>query len=72
MEGEKREKLKIDLFPNFANIEQAAEYIRDHFRWLLRDPLDPSPRPLPSDYLGLCPHFDHGVPTRYARDSNTS
>ncbi|KAJ8420764.1 hypothetical protein Cgig2_030940 [Carnegiea gigantea] len=44
------------LFPNFANTEQATEYVRDHFRWSLRDPTDLGPRPLPSDYHGLCPH----------------
>ncbi|KAJ8446926.1 hypothetical protein Cgig2_016468 [Carnegiea gigantea] len=51
--------------------EQAAEYVCDHFRWSLRDPSDPSLRPLPPDYLDLYPRFDFGVATRYAHDSNT-
>ncbi|KAJ8450529.1 LOW QUALITY PROTEIN: hypothetical protein Cgig2_020166 [Carnegiea gigantea] len=55
--GRKREKRKTmnqGLFPNFANTERATEYIRDHFRWSLKDPTDPGPRPFPSDYHGLC------------------
>ncbi|KAJ8432305.1 hypothetical protein Cgig2_019234 [Carnegiea gigantea] len=48
----------------------AAEYIRDHFRWSSRDPTDPSPRPLPSNYRGLCPRFDLEVARRYAHDSH--
>jgi len=71
MESEKREKLEMNLFPNFASTEPTTEYVRDHFRWSLMDPSDPSPRPLSSDYLGLCPCFDLGVATKYARDSNT-
>ncbi|KAJ8452431.1 hypothetical protein Cgig2_000020 [Carnegiea gigantea] len=68
---EKREKLKMNLFPNFASTEQVAEYVRHHFRCPLRDPSDPGPRPLPSEYLGVCPRFDLGVATRYGLDSNT-
>ncbi|KAJ8423821.1 hypothetical protein Cgig2_017384 [Carnegiea gigantea] len=49
----------------------AVEYVRDHFRWALRDPSAPGPRSLPSDYHGLCLHFNLGVATRYAHDSNT-
>ncbi|KAJ8433058.1 LOW QUALITY PROTEIN: hypothetical protein Cgig2_020625 [Carnegiea gigantea] len=58
------------LFPNFANIEQAAEYIQDHFRWSLRDPTDPGPRSLSSDYHSLCPRFDLKVARRYAHGSH--
>ncbi|KAJ8451345.1 hypothetical protein Cgig2_014117 [Carnegiea gigantea] len=36
-----------------------------------RHPSTPGPRLLPSDYHDLCPHFDLGVATRYARGSNT-
>ncbi|KAJ8438935.1 hypothetical protein Cgig2_012830 [Carnegiea gigantea] len=61
--SEKREKSKMNLFPNFTSTEQAAEYS-------LRDPSTLGPRPLPSDYHGLCPCFDLEVATRYARDSN--
>ncbi|KAJ8426094.1 hypothetical protein Cgig2_006575 [Carnegiea gigantea] len=57
------------LFPNFANTEQAAEYVRDHFQWSLTDPTDPGPRPLPSDYHGPCPRFDLEMARRYAHDS---
>ncbi|KAJ8451980.1 hypothetical protein Cgig2_016561 [Carnegiea gigantea] len=35
------------------------------------DPSTPGPRSLPSVYHSLCPHFDLGVVTRYAHDSNT-
>ncbi|KAJ8430668.1 hypothetical protein Cgig2_033824 [Carnegiea gigantea] len=45
-------------FPNFANTEQATEYVCDHFRWSLKDPLNPGPKPLPTDYHGLCPRLD--------------
>ncbi|KAJ8433871.1 hypothetical protein Cgig2_021254 [Carnegiea gigantea] len=62
----------MNLFPNCTSIKQAAEYVRDHFRWSLRDPSAPGPMSLPSDCHGLCPHFDLEVATRYARDSNTS
>ncbi|KAJ8442131.1 LOW QUALITY PROTEIN: hypothetical protein Cgig2_011321 [Carnegiea gigantea] len=51
--------------------EQAAEYIRDHFRWSLRDRSALGLRPLPSDYHGLCPRFDLKVATQYTHDSNT-
>ena len=71
MESEKREKLEMNLFPNFASTEPATEYVCDHFQWSLMDSSDPSPRPLSSDYLGLCSCFDLGVATRYACDSNT-
>ncbi|KAJ8431067.1 hypothetical protein Cgig2_017063 [Carnegiea gigantea] len=56
------------LFTNFTNTEQVTEYVCDHFRWLLRDPMDPGPRPLLMDYHGLCPHFDLEVARRYAHD----
>ncbi|KAJ8428979.1 hypothetical protein Cgig2_009787 [Carnegiea gigantea] len=36
------------------------------------DPSGPSPRPLPSDYHGLCPRFDLEVVRRYAHNSNLS
>jgi len=62
--------MEMNIFPNFANTEQAAEYIQDNFRWALREPSAPSPRPLPSDYHGLCPRFDLGVAMRYAHDSH--
>ena len=62
--------MEINLFPNFANTEQAAEYIRDNFRWALREPSAPGPRPLPLDYHGLCPHFDLGAAMRYVYDSH--
>ncbi|KAJ8438014.1 hypothetical protein Cgig2_029995 [Carnegiea gigantea] len=64
--------MEMNLFPNFANTEQAAEYIHDHFRWALRDPSAPGPRPLLLNYHGLCPRFDLGVATQYAHDSNTT
>ncbi|KAJ8433988.1 hypothetical protein Cgig2_012681 [Carnegiea gigantea] len=55
---EKRKKMDRGLFPNFASTEQAAEYVRDHFRWSLTNPIDPGPRPFSSDYHGLCSRFD--------------
>ncbi|KAJ8422560.1 hypothetical protein Cgig2_005758 [Carnegiea gigantea] len=51
-------------------LEQAADYVRDNFRWALKEPSAPGPKPLPSDYHGLCLRFDLGVATRYAHDSN--
>ncbi|KAJ8446957.1 hypothetical protein Cgig2_006585 [Carnegiea gigantea] len=62
--------MEMNLFPTFANTEQAVEYVQDNFRWALREPLAPGPRPLPSDYHDLYPCFDLGVVTRYAHDSN--
>ncbi|KAJ8438374.1 LOW QUALITY PROTEIN: hypothetical protein Cgig2_006292 [Carnegiea gigantea] len=53
-----RERMEMNLFPNFANTDQATEYVRDNFRWALRGPSAPGPRPLPLDYRGLCPRFD--------------
>ena len=45
-----------------------TKYVLDHFRWSLRDPIDPGPRPFPSDYHGLCPGFDLEVARRYTHD----
>jgi len=59
-----------DLFTNFANAEQAAAYVRDRFRWTSKDPSDPGPGPLPSNYHDLCPHFDLEVAGQYANESN--
>jgi len=58
------------VFPNFGSTEQAAEYIRDHFRWSWRDPTDPGPRLLLSYYHGLCPCFGLEVARQYAHDSH--
>ncbi|KAJ8444099.1 hypothetical protein Cgig2_025100 [Carnegiea gigantea] len=52
---EKEKENGLGLFPNFVNTEQAVEYVRERFRWSLRDPTDPGPRPLPSDYHGRWP-----------------
>ncbi|KAJ8432885.1 hypothetical protein Cgig2_017614 [Carnegiea gigantea] len=60
----------MNLFPNFANIEQAAEYVRDTFPWTLRKSSAPGLKPLPMDYHGLCPCFDLRVAARYAHNSN--
>ncbi|KAJ8419790.1 LOW QUALITY PROTEIN: hypothetical protein Cgig2_010901 [Carnegiea gigantea] len=49
---------------------EVVEYIRDNFQWALREPLAPGPRPLPSNYRGLCPRFDLEVAMRYAHDSH--
>ncbi|KAJ8425915.1 hypothetical protein Cgig2_033856 [Carnegiea gigantea] len=65
-----RERMKMNLFPNFASTDQVAKYIRDNFRWALREPSAPSPKPLPLDYRSLCPHFDLRVATRYAHNSH--
>jgi len=66
-----REEKEIGgLFPNFANTKQAAEYVRDHFRWFLKDPSDLGCRPLSLDYHGLCLRFDLKVSKRYVHDSN--
>jgi len=62
--------MEMNLFPNFANTEQVAKYVRDSFRWALREPSTPGPRPLPPDYHCLCSRFDLGVVMRYAHDSN--
>ncbi|KAJ8432240.1 hypothetical protein Cgig2_007641 [Carnegiea gigantea] len=62
--------MEMNLFPSFGSTEQVAKYIRDDFRWVLRDPLAPGLRPLPSDYHSLYSHIDLEAVTWYARDSN--
>jgi len=64
------ERVEMNLFPNFASTEQAAEYIRDNLHWTLRESSAPNLGPLPLDYDGLCPRFDLGVVARYAHESN--
>ncbi|KAJ8421146.1 LOW QUALITY PROTEIN: hypothetical protein Cgig2_027444 [Carnegiea gigantea] len=59
---EARERMEINPFPNFASTKQAVEYIRDNFQWALREPSAPGPRPLPSDYRGLCRPLILGLP----------
>ncbi|KAJ8452457.1 hypothetical protein Cgig2_000046 [Carnegiea gigantea] len=58
-----RERTEMNLFPNFANTEHAAEFV-------LREPSAPGPRPLPSYYRGLYPCLDLGVAMLYAHDSH--
>jgi len=60
----------MNLFPNFNSTEKAVEYVRDTFRWTLRGSSALRPKPLLVDYHDLCRHFDLGVATRYAHDSN--
>ena len=60
------------LFQNFTNTEQAVEYVRDTFRWSLRESVALSPNPFLKNYLGLCPGFDLGVATQFAHNSNIS
>ncbi|KAJ8428791.1 hypothetical protein Cgig2_009976 [Carnegiea gigantea] len=64
--------MEMNLFPNFTSIEQAAKYVHDHFRWSLRDPSAPGPKPLSSNYRGLYSRFDLRVATQYGHDSNIS
>ncbi|KAJ8444874.1 hypothetical protein Cgig2_029805 [Carnegiea gigantea] len=49
--------------------KQAAEYVRETFRWTLRGSSTLRPKPLPVDYHGLCPRFDLMVATRGAQAS---
>ena len=58
------------LFPNFSNIEEAVEYVRDTFWQSLRESPNFRPNPLPEEYHGLSPGFKLAVVTRYAHDSN--
>jgi len=62
----------MDLFPNFANTEQAVEYVWDTFCWTLRESLAPGPKLLPMDYHSLCLCFGVRVVTRYAHSFNIS
>ncbi|KAJ8434128.1 hypothetical protein Cgig2_024246 [Carnegiea gigantea] len=61
---------KMILFPNFTSTEEAAEHVRDTFRWSLRESLAFHQNPLPEGYHGLCSGFDLDTATRYAYDSN--
>jgi len=35
--------MEMNLFPNFANTEQAVDHVRDNFQWALREPSSPAP-----------------------------
>ncbi|KAJ8429877.1 hypothetical protein Cgig2_006777 [Carnegiea gigantea] len=56
-----RDRRKIILFQNFTSTEIAAEYIRDSFRWPLREASALRLNPLSTDYHGHCSGFDLGV-----------
>ncbi|KAJ8439414.1 hypothetical protein Cgig2_001754 [Carnegiea gigantea] len=58
-----RERREMIIFPNFTSTEQATEYVRDTFRWPLRESSALHPNPLLEDYHGLCPGFDLGMAT---------
>ncbi|KAJ8440230.1 hypothetical protein Cgig2_023995 [Carnegiea gigantea] len=72
MRERQRKRRKMILFPNFTSTEQATEYVRDTFRWSLRESLALCPNPLPEDYHGLFLGFDLSMVTQYAHDSNIS
>ncbi|KAJ8438389.1 hypothetical protein Cgig2_006307 [Carnegiea gigantea] len=63
-------KKKMVHFSNFTSTEMGVEYVRETFRWLLRETSAQCPRPLPEDHLILCPRFGLGMATQYAQDSN--
>ncbi|KAJ8434800.1 hypothetical protein Cgig2_033750 [Carnegiea gigantea] len=71
-DAQRRERKKREMvrFPNFTSTEMAAKYVRETFRWPLRETLAQRLRPLPEDHLILCPSFDLGMATRYAQDCN--
>ncbi|KAJ8429245.1 hypothetical protein Cgig2_026281 [Carnegiea gigantea] len=54
----------MNLFPNFASVGQAAEYIWDTFF------LGSRRKAVLHGLHGLCPHFDLKVATQYAHNSN--
>ena len=58
------------LFSSFTSTEQAAEYVRDTFRWSSRETLSLNPNLLPKDHHGPCPSFALGVVMQYAHNSN--
>ncbi|KAJ8432114.1 LOW QUALITY PROTEIN: hypothetical protein Cgig2_027302 [Carnegiea gigantea] len=62
------ERGKTIPFLNFTSI--AAEYIRDTFRWCLRESSALHPNPLPEDYHNLCPGFNPSMAIQYAHNSN--
>jgi len=47
-----------------------VEYVRDTFRWSLRESSVLHLNPLHEDHHGFFPSFDLGVAMRYAHDSN--
>ncbi|KAJ8429212.1 hypothetical protein Cgig2_012340 [Carnegiea gigantea] len=57
-------------FPNFTSIEIVVEYIRETFRWPLKETSAQHLRPFPEDHLIICLSIDLGVATWYAQDSN--
>ena len=62
----------MNIFPNFASTKQAAEYVRDNFRWTVRESLAPGPRPLPLDYHDLYPCLVEMVYNSQSRPEMTS
>ncbi|KAJ8427840.1 hypothetical protein Cgig2_029757 [Carnegiea gigantea] len=48
----------------------ANEYVRETYRWPLREALAQRSGRLPEDHLILCSSFDLGVATQHAQDSN--
>ncbi|KAJ8423581.1 LOW QUALITY PROTEIN: hypothetical protein Cgig2_002910 [Carnegiea gigantea] len=67
-----RGELGLQQSSTLLYTEQVAEYVRDNFRWSLREPLAPGPRLLHLDYHGLCPPFDFEAAMQNAHDSNIS
>jgi len=55
------------VFPNFLSTEQAADYVRETFKWHLRG-TSPPPQPLPDNYHNLRPYFDLDMAKEFARD----
>ncbi|KAJ8441084.1 hypothetical protein Cgig2_000345 [Carnegiea gigantea] len=68
--GPRSERRKMIFLPNFTSTEQAAEYIRDTFRWPLRESSALHLNLLPEDYHGLCLGFDLSMATQYAHNSS--
>ncbi|KAJ8451470.1 LOW QUALITY PROTEIN: hypothetical protein Cgig2_017861 [Carnegiea gigantea] len=52
--GEKR----MTSFPTFLDTTQATEYVRDNFRWSLRESSALRPKLLPLNFHGLYPNFN--------------
>jgi len=57
-------------FPAFLDTTQAAKYVRDNFRWSLRESSALCPTLLPPNFHALCPNFELFVAIQFAHTTN--
>ncbi|KAJ8427672.1 hypothetical protein Cgig2_016765 [Carnegiea gigantea] len=65
-------KGRMTSFPTILDPTQAAEYVRDNFRWSLRESFAFCPKWLPLNFYDLCPNFDLLVAMQFAHTAHIS